>query len=95
MATMMEKKPISIRIDERGRICLPRSLRKALELEPGDTLFAQAREGRLELAKAENPFDGLARHAIAEDDAGRTRDIRDIAKEWGVDLEGERNRPRG
>ena len=89
MAIMMDKKPVPIRLDEKGRICLPAALRNALKLEPGDTLFAHEEGGRVELVKAENPFKALAHHALREHQEGRTRDIRDIAKEWNVDLEGE------
>ncbi len=89
MAIMMQRKPVPIRIDDRGRISLPASLRNALKLEPGDTLFGQARDGRIELVKAENPFDGLARHAIKEYEAGRTRSLEDFAKEHDIPLDGE------
>jgi hypothetical protein len=45
--------------------------------------------GVLRYARAENPFDLLAEHAIREHRAGRTRGLRDIAKEEGIDLDGE------
>lgn len=82
-------KTVSVRVDDKGRLTLPASLRRQLGVEPGDVFFMQAKDGVLRLAKTENPFDALARHAMKEHEAGRTRDIRDIAKEWGVDLEGE------
>lgn len=82
-------KTVSVRVDDKGRLTLPASLRKQLGVEPGDVFFMQAEGGVLRLAKTENPFDGLARHAMKEHEAGKTRDIRDIAKEWGVDLEGD------
>lgn len=82
-------KTVSVRVDDKGRLTLPASLRRQLGVEPGDVFFMQAKDGVLRLAKTENPFDGLARHAMKEHEAGRTRDIRDIAKEWGVDLEGD------
>jgi|TARA_Y100000034_G_scaffold134568_2_gene203347 hypothetical protein len=34
-----------------------------------------------------NPFDALADHAIREHRKRRTRNIRDLAKEWDVDLD--------
>ena len=37
--------------------------------------------------KQDIPFDILAREAWKEYEAGETEDIRDIAKEWGVDLD--------
>jgi hypothetical protein len=46
------------------------------------------REGDvLRLAKAVNPFDGLARHAIAEYRAGTTRNLREFAAEEGIALD--------
>ncbi len=89
MAAMPEPRPVSVHVDEKGRITLPAKLRQALALEPGDTLFVRLREGTLELVKAENPFDALARHAIKEHREGRTRDLRDVAREWDVDLDRE------
>jgi hypothetical protein len=38
----------------------------------------------VELAKAGNPFDTLADHAIQEHREGRTRELRELAREWGV-----------
>jgi hypothetical protein len=43
----------------------------------------------LQLAKAFNPFDVLAQHALAEYEAGRTKNIRQIAEELAIDLDGE------
>lgn len=82
-------KAVSVRVDDKGRLTIPASLRKQLGVEPGDVFFLQSEGGVLRFAKTENPFDGLARHAMKEHEAGRTRDIRDLAKEWGVSLEGE------
>jgi len=85
MVAMPEPKPISVHVDEKGRITLPAKLRQALSLESGDTLFVRLRGDILELTKAENPFDALARHALKEYREGRTRDLREIARDWGVD----------
>ncbi|MBX3071168.1 MAG: AbrB/MazE/SpoVT family DNA-binding domain-containing protein [Thermomicrobiales bacterium] len=81
----------SVRLDEKGRLTIPRSVREALRLEPGDVLFLETDEGNrtLQLAKAFNPFDVLAEHALAEYRAGRTKNIRQIAEEMGVDLDNE------
>lgn len=85
IVAMPEPRPISVRVDEKGRITLPARLRQALSLESGDTLFVRLRGDILELTKAENPFDALARHALKEYREGRTRDLREIARDWGVD----------
>ena len=77
------------RVDSKGRLTIPKEAREALGIQPGDTFFVE-REGRvLRYAKAENPFDGLARHAAAEHTAGKTRSLREIAGEQGIDLDGE------
>ena len=85
MVAMPEPRSVSVHVDEKGRITLPAKLRRALSLEPGDTLFVRLRGDILELAKAENPFDALDRHALKEHRKGRTRDLREIARDWGVD----------
>lgn len=79
-------KPEPVRIDDRGRISLPKRIREAMHLESGDTLFLYQDGDRLEVRKAENPFDVLARHAVKEYEAGRTRSIQDVARDLGVDL---------
>ena len=89
MVAMPEPKPVSVHVDSKGRITLPAKLREALSLEEGDTLFVRLRGDTLELVKAENPFDALARHALREHREGRIRDLREIARDWGVDLDGE------
>lgn len=79
----------TVRVDAKGRLSLPRRLREARGIEPGDTLFVEGGEGQatLHLAKAENPFDVLADHAIREDRAGRTKSRRDFARENDLDDE--------
>jgi hypothetical protein len=66
-------------------------MRQDLGIAPGDMFFLQAEvEGCvLRFAKAENPFDVLATHAVGEYRAGRTRSLRDIAVERGIDLDAE------
>jgi hypothetical protein len=39
------------------------------------------------LAKAQNPFDGLAEHAVEEYRAGRTRRLRNYAAEKGMNID--------
>jgi AbrB family looped-hinge helix DNA binding protein len=76
---------MTVRVDSKGRLTLPKEIREELGIEPGTTLFYCRREGDiLQLAKAENPFDGLARHAIQERRAGRTRNVREFAREHGI-----------
>ncbi len=41
------------------------------------------------LAKAENPFDELLRHAIAKHRTGKTRPLREFARAEGISLDEE------
>ncbi|NMB13437.1 MAG: AbrB/MazE/SpoVT family DNA-binding domain-containing protein [Firmicutes bacterium] len=56
MAVMMNNeesnepnKPESVGVDDRGRISLPKAIRKQMGIEAGDILFMQWVEGRLEV----------------------------------------------
>lgn len=81
-------KPEPAKIDARGRISLPRSIREKLGLETGDTLFMRVSpEGLLEMRKAINPFDELVDEAIREYGDGETKSIEELAAELGVELE--------
>ena len=66
-----------VRVDSKYRVVIPEKLREGIK--PGDVLFVEETDGVLHYAKAENPFDGLARHAVAEYRAGRTRSLQEIA----------------
>jgi AbrB family looped-hinge helix DNA binding protein len=80
---------ITVRADKKGRLTIPLKIREELGVEPG-TMFTVEREGNtLRLAKAENPFDGLARHAIEEYQAGRTKNLREFARENNISLDAE------
>ena len=80
---------VAVRVDNKGRFLIPKKLRHDLQVEPGDTLFVRRKGKTLHCAKAEdhaptgseNPFDLLAEHAIREFEAGRTRSLREFAKE--------------
>lgn len=78
---------LTARVDSKGRLLLPKEVRKRLGLKSGDTLFLRLEGATLRCAKPENPFDGLARHAIEEHKAGRTRDLRDFAREHEFKLD--------
>lgn len=73
----------AVKVDPKGRLTIPRRLREQLEIEPGDTLFVDVDEEQrvLRYVKVENPFDVLAKHALAERAAGRTRTLRAFARE--------------
>ncbi|UOF88764.1 AbrB/MazE/SpoVT family DNA-binding domain-containing protein [Fodinisporobacter ferrooxydans] len=80
-------KPVAVRMDDKGRLVLPLSIRKALKAEPGDTFFVQTDGDGVRIVKGPNPFDVLAEKAIKEHEAGQTKDMRELAAEWGIDLE--------
>lgn len=77
----------TVKVDPKGRLSIPAELRKSLGIEPGDTLFVEAEDNGqiLRFAKAENPFDGLARHAEMEFRSGRTRSLREFVGELDTD----------
>lgn len=95
MATMIRRrnnkdridKPQPVKIDDRGRISVPKVLRDKMKVESGDTLFISGDASGLKLRKAENPFDVVAKHAIKQYKEGRTRSIKDFAAEMGIDLD--------
>jgi AbrB family looped-hinge helix DNA binding protein len=51
---------VRIRVDERGRITLPSSVRRRLGIRPGDELVVSVVGGRIVIEKALNPFERLA-----------------------------------
>ncbi|WP_324718123.1 AbrB/MazE/SpoVT family DNA-binding domain-containing protein [Carboxydochorda subterranea] len=80
------RKPVPVRVDSKGRVMLPAHFRKALGLEPGDTLFAQQVGRTLRLAKAEDPILLLWQHAEKEYAEGRTVTLEEFAAQEGLDL---------
>ena len=80
------RKPVPVRVDSKGRVMLPASFRKALGLQPGDTLFAQRVGRTLRLAKAEDPIFLLWQQAEKEYAEGRTVSLEEFAAREGFDL---------
>jgi AbrB family looped-hinge helix DNA binding protein len=82
---------VTVTVDTKGRLSIPASVREELGIEAGDVLFLEtdAEHAVIHLAKAQNPFDGLAEHAIEEYRQGRTTNIHDLARELGIDLSDE------
>ena len=80
-----------VKTDARGRFNIPRHVRDRLGIEPGDTFVLDVDDvlGVLRFAKVENPFDILAEHARAEYRAGRTKSVRDFARENAIALHDE------
>jgi AbrB family looped-hinge helix DNA binding protein len=80
---------LTVKVDAKGRLTIPRDLREALAIQPGDTLFVEREGDVLRYAKAGNPFDILADYAREEQRAGRTKRIRDFAAENSIALDAE------
>lgn len=80
---------LMVKVDPKGRLTIPRRLREEFGIEPGDVFFVEGDEDRrvLRYAKAENPFDVLARDARHQREAGRTRDLRAFAAENDIALD--------
>lgn len=81
----------TVKVDAKGRLSIPAQIREKLGIETGDIYFVEADDEHsiLRFAKAENPFDVLADHAIEEHRSGRTRSLREYADEHGIDVDGE------
>ena len=78
-------------IDAKGRVAIPAEIRKRFGLQAGDVFFFDTEEETevIRMAKAVNPFDVLADHAVDEYEAGRTMNLRAYAAEKGIALDDE------
>lgn len=81
--------PITVRVDAKGRLTIPGRVRKELAVKPGDTFFLEHDGLVLHYAKADNPFDALAAHAISEYRAGKSVSLDDLARELSHHLDGD------
>lgn len=73
-------KSVAITVDNKGRLSIPVKTRKKLGINPGDVLFFREHNSVIEYAKAENPFDVLAKHAMQEYKEGKTISLDDFEK---------------
>jgi AbrB family looped-hinge helix DNA binding protein len=80
---------IEVKIDARGRLTIPHTIRKQLGIEPGDAFVVDAEAGVLRYIKVENRFGLLAIDAINQYRAGQTKSLRDFARENGISLDTE------
>ena len=75
------KGTMTAKVDNKGRLSLPQDLRAMLHIEAGDIFFIEAdNDDVLRLAKAENPFDVMAKHALEESKAGKTITLEEFDK---------------
>jgi len=80
---MADRKETFARVDNKGRITLPKSIREAWKLKTGDTVFFRydSKNGRVQIAPAVSPFDILAEHAIEEYEQERTKTVEEYVDE--------------
>jgi len=80
---MAEGSQIAVRVDEKGRVTLPKSIRDALKVTIGDTVFFryEARNKQARVARAVNPFDTLGGQAVKEHRRGRTKTAKEFTEE--------------
>jgi AbrB family looped-hinge helix DNA binding protein len=73
---------VAVRIDNKGRVTLPKNMRDALGVKIGETVFLKydPEDKQVRLAPAISPFDVLAEHAVEEYHTGRTKTIEEFAK---------------
>jgi AbrB family looped-hinge helix DNA binding protein len=80
----------TVKTDAKGRFTIPRHVHERLGIEPGDTFILEVDDrGVLRFAKVENSFSILAEHAVAEYRVGRTKSLRDLARENAIALDDE------
>lgn len=78
---------VTARLDGKGRLSIPNTIREDMGLDPGDVMFLDLKDSVLRIAKATNPFDALVEEAIEDLEAGRTVSIRDFARAEGLSVE--------
>jgi len=75
---------LTVRIDDKGRLTLPKSIRKDININPGDIFYlnydAAKKQMQLQLNKAINPFDVLVEEALKEYKKGNVKRIEKLAK---------------
>ena len=83
---MAKSEQVAVKIDNKGRVTLPKNMRKALGVEIGDIVFLkyEPRGNQVHLAPAISPFDMLAEHAIKEYRAGHTKAIEELDKKHAI-----------
>ncbi|MGI9861176.1 AbrB/MazE/SpoVT family DNA-binding domain-containing protein [Moorella naiadis] len=84
---MTKQSQMAVRVDSKGRVTLPDNIRIALGIKPGDNVFLKYEpEGNVvRLSRvAEDPLATLWQYAEKEYLAGRTKDLREYAREHGL-----------
>lgn len=87
----------AVRMDDKGRIVIPRAVREELNLQAGDVLLVEVAPDSeyFRGARAANPFDAVGDYAIGEYEAGRTMNLRDYAASEGYRIDDDGKVSRG
>ena len=78
---------ISLRVDDKGRVTLPKKLREKMNLVKGDTLFLHEGKAEIILKKGIDPFDAIVKEGLKEYKEGKTTSLDDFASEMGINLD--------
>jgi AbrB family looped-hinge helix DNA binding protein len=79
--TSTARRGVAARVDDKGRLVIPRAIREAMGLQAGDAVYCRSRGGVMHCVKAQNPFDALAEEALREHKRGETKSLRAYARE--------------
>ncbi len=83
----MSEEKIVTKVDDKGRITIPKRVRESSGIDKGEVLFLDSELGQVKLTRAiEDPIVKLKEYTEEEYQRGKTRNLRDYAKEKGVNL---------
>lgn len=73
---------VAARMDDKGRVTLPKDMREALGVGAGDTVFFRydPQNNQLRIAPAKSPFDVLAERALRDHEEGRTKTVEECVE---------------
>jgi len=76
------------KVDQKGRITLPKKIREETGIKAGEVLFINADQGYVELIRAvEDPMVKLKNYTEKEFNERRTKNIRQYAREKGINID--------
>jgi len=80
---------ITVRVDSKGRVTLPKEIRESAKVKKGDVFFVDIDRGQIKLTEAvKDPMVMLREYGREEYRKGRTKSLRDYAAERGIELNG-------
>ena len=87
---MMSEEKIIAKVDKKGRITLPKKVREETGIYKGEVLFIESDIGQVKLTRAvEDPIAKLKDYTEKEFESGKTKNLRQYAKEKGIVLDEE------